>query len=335
MGIRRALSRLLPEKQRPETPTTSIYFADPMAAYIGSAANGGVIRRLEANVFACGNKLVVMRHWSEPTLSYLAENPGVELIYFIDDDLWSLGVQNDLPPAYLARLERLRADFEDQLRQKTKKVVSPSAQILSHFGDMQALKLDPAMIHPLAALDHHDDLEGAVEMVFCATASHLADLGMLCDTLATLLKGSDRLRLTTFLGKQVPSILRLDTCTHLNPQTWAEYRQTVAGARFHIGLAPMHPTPFNTARSATRLLDHAALGAAGIYSDTDPFSSLVATGENGLLVKAQPEAWGEAIMGLVEDRAACRWLAYGGQQLAERIGDPDRVRQFWCKILEL
>ncbi len=335
MGIRRALSRLLPEKQRPETPTTSIYFADPMAGQIAPSDQGGAIQRLEANVFVCKNKLVVMRHWSEPTLSYLAENPGVELIYFIDDDLWSLTAQNDLPPAYLARLERLRADFEDQLRPLTSKVVSPSAQILSQFGDKQALKLDPAMIHPMAALDHHDDLEGAVEMVFCATASHLADLGMLCDTLATLLKGSDRLRLTTFLGKQVPSGLRLDNCTHHEPQTWAEYRQTVAGPQFHIGLAPMRPTPFNTARSATRLLDHAAFGAAGIYSDTHPFSSLIETGKNGVLVKAQPEAWCRAIMDLVDDRAACRQLASGGQQSAAQIGDPARVRQFWTKILEL
>ncbi len=286
-------------------------------------------------MFVCGNTVVVLRHWSEATLTVLAERPDAKLIYFIDDDLWSLDALTDLPQAYMARLERLRTDFEQHLRARVACVVSPSAQILSHFADLQTLKLDPAMIHAMAALDHHDERRSAVELVFCATASHLADFGMICNELAALLSGSDRLRLTTFLGKQVPAALRQDNCHNYAPQSWADYRRTVAGSRFHIGLAPLRATGFNTARSATRLLDHAAFGAAGIYSNIHPFSSLVEHGETGLLVKTRPGAWAEAIMGLVEDPNALRRLAAAGQRSARQIGDPARVEAFWCGLLGL
>lgn len=333
MGILRALTRLLPEKSRPETPTTSIYFAVPMAGHIGAADEGAPIQRLEPNVFVCGETMVVMRHWSEPTRRLLAARPDLNLIYFIDDDLWALETGSVLPSAYRGRLEQLRSEFDEQLRSRVARVISPSAQILAHFPDVQTLKLDPALIYPLAPLDHHDEEKNGVRMVFCATASHLADLRMISGDLSALLRAHAGLHLTTFLGNQVPDGLRLNNCHHLAPQSWAEYRQSIANTRFHIGLAPLQSTAFNTARSATRMLDHAALGAAGIYSNIHPFCSVIDPGQDGVLVRAQPDGWSKAILQLAEDPIERKRLAMEGQRTAGRIGDQLRVRQFWRELL--
>lgn len=333
MSLRRVLAGVLPQKQRPETPTTSIYFAAPMASYLGS--NKAPVQRLEPNVFLAPNALVIMRHWSGPTRRFLAETPGTKVVYFIDDDLWTLDQDNGLPEPYLERLQRLKQAFDEQLAPRAPTIVSPSAQILSRFPDKRAAQLSPAMIHPMAPLDHHLGRKGPVRLVFSATASHLVDLRALSAELASVLNGNEGLHLTTFLGDQVPEALQLANCTHHGPQSWADYRRTLAAGRFHIGLAPLKATPFNRARSGTRLLDHAAVGAAGLYSAVGPFAKLIEPGQNGMLLADAPGAWGEAVRALVRDRALCRKLAEGGQKSAKEFGDPDRVRRFWRELLGL
>ncbi|MEM8648773.1 MAG: hypothetical protein AAGF86_20870, partial [Pseudomonadota bacterium] len=215
-------------------------------------------------MFAAEDTLVVMRHWSAATRGLLEERPELQVIYFIDDDLWGLNGEHGLKAGYLSRLTRLAEAFERELRPRTTRVVSPSSRILAHFPELETHLLAPALVHALAPLDHHE--EGAVKLVFCGTASHLSDLERLSPVLAELLNARKGLHLTTFLGNQVPNALKLSQCTHHEPQSWADYRQTIATSRFHIGLAPLTPTDFNLARSGSRLMDHAALGAAGLYS---------------------------------------------------------------------
>ena len=95
----------------------------------------------------------------------------------------------------------------------------------------------------------------------------------------------------------------------------------------------MRPTRFNQARSSTRLLDHAAFGAAGLYSDTAPFSGLIAPGKDGILVDRQEESWITTIRELTANPALRRELAAGGQATAARIGAQERVQQFWRSLL--
>ncbi len=331
MALPGVLAGLLPEGPRPETPTTSLYFSEPMAELLRQ----GTVQRLEPNVFVVQDKVVVMRHWSEPTRSLLAGAPELQVIYFIDDDLWSLDGEQGLKAGYLGRLKRLAEAFEKELRPRTTKVVSPSPRILAHFPELESHILAPALIHALAPLDHHDEGQGPVRMVFCGTASHLADLAFLSEGLAELLKAHEGLHLTTFLGGQVPEVLKRAQCTHHEPQSWDEYRGTIAAGRFHIGLAPLTPTAFNLARSGSRLLDHAAVGAAGLYSPVGAFAELIEDGVDGRLIEGGPEAWTAAISALVEDRALCRRLALAGQALAARLGEPERVSRFWSSLLGL
>jgi len=47
--------------------------------------------------------------------------------------------------------------------------------------------------------------------------------------------------------------------------SWEKYRAFVACHRFHIAIAPALDTAFNRSRSLSRLHDHAAYGAAGLF----------------------------------------------------------------------
>jgi hypothetical protein len=114
---------------------------------------------------------------------------------------------------------------------------------------------------------------------------------------------------------------------------WPGYRAFIAKNRFHAAIAPALDTPFNRARSVTRLHDNAAFGAAGLYSRQPPFHDVVGTG--GFLVENNVEAWQAALETVITDRALTRGIASEGQALSRRLGDPALVRNFWIRELGL
>ncbi len=322
--------RFLTQKPRSETPTATLYFTEAMKEHL---ASDGAVTRIEATVFRHADLLVVVRHWSKPTLELLEREQGLGVIYLIDDDLWAGDEEQNLPLKYRRRLTNLREDFDTQLSERVRMVVSPSPQILTHFTGVKTRLLDPGLIYPLADLKHHDQNDRPLKLVFSATSSHLSDLELIADELAAFLSGKNGVELTTFLGRQAPRALRLASCTHHEPQSWEEFRRNADGCRFHIGLAPVIDTAFNRGRSISRLFDHAAMGAVGLYSDVPPFSDRIDDGRDGILLPNTPSEWVEKIAMLKADAGLRKTLAEGAQHRSRALGQLDRVRAFWCDVL--
>lgn len=79
--------------------------------------------------------------------------------------------------------------------------------------------------------------------------------------------GKARCPPTTFWNGHTPRCLRnLPNAIHLPMMEWEQLSGLVAENRFHAAIAPALDTPFNRARSISKLHDHAAYGAAGIYT---------------------------------------------------------------------
>lgn len=68
---------------------------------------------------------------------------------------------------------------------------------------------------------------------------------------------------------------------------------------FDIGLAPLRPHAFNSAKSPVKALEYAGLGVPIIASDVGPYSRFVRHGETGYLVR-RPHEWGKYLRELVE-----------------------------------
>ncbi len=332
--LRKMFERLRPRRQRRETPTATIYFAHAMAHFIGDDETSPV-QRIEPTVFLCGNKLLIARHWSGTTQKLLLDRPALAVIYLIDDDLWQLDEVDGLPTGYKARLARLRRDFDAQLSNRVSKIISPSERILEALKTYDTGQLDPGLIYKLPLLEHHVSRGPEFSVVFSATASHLADLVSVSDDLAGFFRRQPDAQLTTFLGNQAPNALQLPNCRHERPMSWNEFRAALPRFCFHAGIAPANPTSFNASRSASRVLDHAAFGAAGLYSSGSGPAEALTHGEDSLLVPSKPGAWAEALGRLYQDRNLCRSLAAAGQSRAREIGDLDRLRTFWIRELEL
>ena len=98
--------------------------------------------------------------------------------------------------------------------------------------------------------------------------------------------------------------------------------------RWDIALAPLCDNPFTRCKSDIKFLDYAAIGAAGIYSQSTAYSATVAHRENGWLAENTPAAWEEALETLLANaelrlhiaRSATRYL-YNERTLTQRAPD--------------
>jgi hypothetical protein len=324
---------------RAEIPTVEFYFVAGLCDLIGAAEDGTEkpIVRLGPHTFARGAHLVVVRYANADELTLL-RRPWRSVHYVLDDMLPVARACRELPADYRARLGSFADNVLPRILALRPQIVAPSRAILDLFPDYEGVLLDPAcaLSPPAPERFAHHDGRAPRRLAFLATRSHAASLGLLeaiADGLAARLPGA---RITVFLGRHLPrNLQRHPAIENRAALAWPAFRRLLHSERFHIGLGLLPDTPFNRGRSITKLLDHAAVGAAGLYSARPPFSSVVREGADGRLLADDPHAWCEAIAQLCRDPdAACR-LARAGYALARARGDPARLRAFWLPRLEI
>src|SRR5439155_12656725 len=71
--------------------------------------------------------------------------------------------------------------------------------------------------------------------------------------------------------------------------------------RVDIGLAPLHDTPFNRAKSDIKYLEYSATGAATMASPLAPYETSVHEDRGMLIRDNTPDAWSAALGRLVDD----------------------------------
>ena len=322
-------------KPQKQIPSASLYFADPLADLIGSRAGAKErpIHKITRNLYVSEGSAVIIRYVTPRDLQVLETRRFEKVYLLIDDDMFALDHDDSLPADYRRRMLGYRDGLFRRLLDLVTHVVAPSENILAAYRRKRALQLDPAQCHKAGALVHHDKTR-QFDVVFAATRSHLQDLNHMAPALAEFLAVCPEARLTTFLNGHAPKVLKhLANAIHLPTMDWSRYRVFVAENRFHAAIAPALDTPFNRARSISRLHDHAAFGAAGLYSRQPPFADAVAHGQSGLLLSNDPAEWRNTLIDLARARKHTMDLAAGGQVLSRALGDMARVRNFWMQEL--
>jgi len=82
---------------------------------------------------------------------------------------------------------------------------------------------------------------------------------------------------------------------------WPDYQSYIRSVRYDVGLAPLHDTAFNRARSHTKLFQITRAGAAGIYSDVIPYSAKIVDEVTGVLRRNHRYLWVKSIIALLRD----------------------------------
>ena len=321
-----------------ELPTADLYLRIPLRGYIADTPQHRPqrpITRCGPHLYVGNGRAVLIRYASRYELWRIRSMHLQRCAWLIDDDLWAVKEDTAIPADYRARLARFRSKIVPRILELCDTVIAPNERILQKFPDHERHRLNPSCAHVQDDFSHFTADAQTIDMVFAGTRSHLPDLEAHAEILRQLCETHPNLRLTTFLQGHVPAPLRgHERIINRPPLPWPHYRTVLESERFHIGLALFRNTAFNRARSVNKVLDHAAFGAAGIYTDMPPFNEVVEHEKNGLLVTSPKEA-AAAIESLLSAPERMKQLAQRGAKLADSLGNLARNRSFWLQYFGL
>ncbi|MEM9047291.1 MAG: hypothetical protein AAGC92_01110 [Pseudomonadota bacterium] len=320
------LMRLL---TRPSAPTADLYIANACADWLAD----GKLTRPGPTAFTTDSTLLLLRHDAR-----LA--PGLRrkrLVYLIDD-AWEAGPRDaSLSPFYrskIALVERRAARF---YMPRAAAVVVSSPALLASAQALTGAKvhlLDPYWSEPLPDLAHF--AHPGTDIAFLGAQLHADDLRFLLPVLARTLDTHADVTVTLSAGHALPSELAAHPRLRLMAGlSWPAYRAALRDRRFHLALYPLRATPFNAGRSRNKIVEHAVVGAAPLYSAGWPPGDAAAAAGAGLALPERPEIWAAAIAALIADRPRMARMAAAARAHASRINDPAAQRRLWAALLDL
>lgn len=292
------------------------------------------IRRLGPYTFACNRRLVIIRYLTQAERDVIKAQNWLHIYYVVDDILPAIAASTDLPADYRRRLDRFAATMMQDILAMGPVILAPSKPILDLFPKHGRELIAPCALALCGSFPPSFWLEAPLRLAFFGTRSHNTSLGLIEEIAERLRERLPGARLTLFFGRHLPaSLARLPNIDNRKALPWGEFRQLLSREPFHIGLAPLPDTPFARARSITKLLDHAAAGVAGLYSDAPPFAGAITHGRDGLLLPWDARVWVREIERLEGEREQLVGMARQGVGLARILGSPAQLRAFWLARL--
>ncbi len=305
---------------RPSSPTADLYL---LGAFGDAVGPGGAVRRLGPGVFASAETLLVVRHAgrAEPLPRRR------RLLWLIDDDVEAAVADPGLPPGQRLKLALLERGHGRRLLRLGAEVVASSAALADRYrGRAPVHLLAPHWSLPLAA---PSEPAGRLRIAYLGSAVHRGDLAFLAPALRRLLDARPELELHLAANHRAAPLAGHPQVRPIRATAWPDYRRWLAGRRFDIAVYPLLDTAVNRARSVNKLIEHAIVGAAGLYSGCWPEARRVARRGAGLVLANRAEDWAEAIEALAADARLRRRLALAGRALAADLNHPGRARAFW------
>jgi hypothetical protein len=313
---------------RPESPSADLYFLNACGGWVGP---GRPVARLGPGVFASAGTLLVMRHAGRA--GALPRRPRT--IWLIDDDVAAALADPGLPRGQRLKLALFEHRHGARLLARGAEVVASSEALAERFAARAPTHLlHPHWYEPLADLAHHAK-EEPLRIAFLGSAVHAGDLAFIEQPLLSVLERVPRAELHMAANHAPGRLAGHPRLVPMPGTSWPEWRAALPLRRFHVALYPLLDTPVNRARSVNKLIEHAIVGAAGVYSAAWPESARVRRRGAGLVLGPEPEAWEAAVLRLLADRALRRRIAAAGRALAADLNHAERQRGFWRHALSL
>lgn len=322
-------------------PTTDLYFRNicrPRIRTWPSLRGEDGLFRIGANSFVAGRDAIVCRRDDAGVVDAVLRNSDLRLTYVIDDDLAVAEADTSLPEDYRQQLSGLRDGQHAALVARARTIVVSSRNLAERFANRAAtVVLDPYWSAPFAGNAHYDTMErgGPIHVGYLGSATHGGDRSFVFDVIEQLLARNERIYFTLVSGCK----LRHPIGNHprvkvLRPLPWVLYQWRLKWQRFHLLLYPMLDTPFNQGRSHNKLIEHAVVGAPGVYSKEWTFADRIVDGKTGILAENTIEAWVSAVETALADPEALRRMQGEAGNAATRLNDPAPQREFWSEHLQ-
>lgn len=233
---------------------------------------------------------------------------GKMVIFFIDDDLFHLPMSMPTIPWRRKALEEILSVSD--------LIISSSPHICDMYKNntkgKRAVRLDTPVaqeeiVKSSSVIDiKENEIEGReIKIVFAAGRNHEAPFDdFIQPILPKLNKRYGNKVSFTFVGVH-PSINSEDynfNLDFLDGMSLCEYRKFMREKKFDIGLSPLHQDEFTKCKYFNKYIEYTMMGIAGIFSECEPYTYVVRSGENGLLVRNDPESWYDALCCVIDNK---------------------------------
>lgn len=315
--------------------SADLYFANACRGLIASLDDASW---LAPTVFAGKEVLVVFRHDAGAVID---RHERRRIIYVLDDAVFSGCRDAALPRWYRRRLRFLECEAARRLLPRASHLVVSGEAVRRSLPDellrpdLSVEMLRPYWSEPCADLDHHED-GGVARIAVLSSQVHARNRAFALDVIREVARQTDACRFCLPSDGALPrDLVSVGTVEPLAAGPWAEYRPRLVRQRFHLALYPTGKGAFDRARTVNKIIEHAIVGAAGIYSPGWAARAGIIDGESGVVCADDPPIWAEAIVRLLAVPGEMRRLAAGGQVLARSLNDPEPQRRFWASVLRI
>lgn len=276
--------------------------------------------------------VVFCRNVEPGTLDLLraARRLGVKVIYEIDDNFFDISLKD--PIGRYHRQPQQLATHASFLRQADL-VRTYARPVLEHAKACDArVKLVRAPAHLPARLAAPQD---DVPHIVYATSRHSDALASIfVPALRRVLdEVGDGVRVTFWGPPPAGLPERPQVRSRPFESNHRRYLEAFAAAGFDIGLAPLSDDIFHRSKTNNKFREYGACRIAGIYSKVDVYTDSVEHERTGLLVENTIEAWTEAMLRLIRDRALRRQIQDAAASHVRAHYSPERYAAQWLQDL--
>lgn len=317
-------------------PTTDLYFYNSSRKLIKSWCNSGPVIRLGANSFRCGNSFLLIRRDTPNLMEKAIRWPG-KLIYLIDDDIESATDSFPETNNYRNRLIAFSELYYRRIIKRADIIVVSSDELLNVISldkrtHARIYRIDPCWDARPASQDHFRD-ESTLNCIHLGSGSHSAALSKLTPALLSWLEQSPSARFS-FIGKtgQHPSLDNHPQTYRIKPMTWAKYKRWLPLQRFHLAIYPLEETAFDRSRSINKILEHAIIGAVGVYNANWPAAQKI---RSGAILVQDLDSWSRELTRYSRHLPALRDKALHSAKILAPFSNPTRQNLFWKSIFGL
>jgi len=261
---------------------------------------------------------------------YLASR-GVRYAYFLDDNFWELSEAVDIHLARFYMHSSVRQTLDEFIARAAICVVMSSRfarYIEARFPGVPTHSLvggfDVARVRALSAAPCEPKRPGEIRIGYpTSRRSNVAPLLVpVIEEIAR--RHPDQVRFE-FVG-WAPDALATHRSVSLHPHI-PDYDRFLAyklSRQWDIGIAPLVGESFESYKTNVKYREYGGCRVAGVYSDVLPYSDTVVHGVTGLLAENHPDAWIDALEGLIVDeqlraRIATRAYADVSENLNQQV----------------
>jgi glycosyltransferase involved in cell wall biosynthesis len=281
-------------------PTTDLYLKRRLEGRFGDAVRYVDVLRSSPGEADSGDDalVVIVRHAPLPWLRWLeARRPKLAgVVFLMDDDIPAAARAAELPFRYAMKTAWRYARARRLLGRICSEVWVSTAELARRYAHASPSIVEPAYLESTA------EGEQAPVYFYHGTWAHRREIEWLVPVVKEVQQTLPAVWFEIMGTGRVSQLFRgIPRVRVVHPMSWPDYLAYAGSVRYQVGLAPCFDTPFNRARSHSKMFDITRLGAAGIYSNVGPYAEKIIADRTGLLCENEQDAWSAAIITLLRD----------------------------------